>query len=82
MFSSISLGLAFLGQDKLHCVVLLPSPGTEDPTRVDLVISFLISMLRLVHNDSTTRPHTKVPYTLYARILIVKERNLAWPRGR
>ena len=31
---------------------------------------------------ATSRPHTSTPYTLYARIHIVKERCLAWPRGR
>ena len=39
------------------------------------VVSFLISILRLVHSDSA---HISVSYTLCARIHIVKERCLAW----
>ena len=31
---------------------------------------------------ATPRPHTSIPYTLYARIHILKESCLAWPRGR
>ena len=53
MFTSISFCLAFLGQGQLSLWGVAPVP--EDwyfVNRSDLVVSFLISMLRLVHSDS------------------------------
>ena len=73
-------GLSWTGQPSLCCVA--PVPWDWDyATRFDLVESFLISMLRLVHSDSTST-HNNTLHSLYARIHIVKERCLAWPRGR
>ena len=81
MFTSISLCLAFLGQDNLHCAVLLPFLGTEIMRLVStLSKAFWYRCFGLC--TATSRPHTSTPYTLYARIHIVKERCLAWPRGR
>ena len=66
-------GLSWTGQSSQCSVALIPGDW-EDATRLDLVMSFLISMLRLVRNDST---QISVTYKLYARIRIVKESRLS-----
>ena len=74
-------GLSWTGQTSLSGVAPVPWDW-EDATCLDLVVSFLISMLRWGLCTSTPHPHTSTwPYTLYARIHIVKERRLAWPQG-
>ena len=75
-------GLCWTGQPSLCGVA--PVPWDWDyAARLDLVVSFLILMLRLVYSDSTST-HISTLHTLrtHTPCETLKECSLAWPRGR